>query len=46
MMFSMIMTQVKLNGKDLWEDCSKLNFRDVMIVEFSSKGTKIKFLRN
>jgi hypothetical protein len=43
MMFSMIMTQVGLNGKDWWEDYSELIFRDVTIVEFSSNGTKIKF---
>jgi hypothetical protein len=29
-----------------WEDYSELNFRDVMIVEFSSNGTKIKFFKN
>jgi hypothetical protein len=46
MMFSMIMTQVGLNGKNWWENYSKLNFRNVMIIKFSSNGTKIKFLKN
>jgi hypothetical protein len=45
-MFSMVMNQVGLNGKDWWETYSELNFRDVMIVDFSSDGTKIKFLKN
>jgi hypothetical protein len=45
-MFSMIMSQFGLNGKDWWETYSELNFRDVMIVDFSSDGTKIKFLQN
>jgi hypothetical protein len=45
-MFSMIMNQVGLNGRDWWETYNELNFRDVMIVDFSSDGTKIKFLKN
>jgi hypothetical protein len=35
-MFSMIMNQVELNGRDWWETYNELNFRDVMIVDFSS----------
>jgi hypothetical protein len=46
MMFSMIINQVGLNGKDWWEEYSDLNFRDVMIIDFSSDGTKIKLLQN
>jgi hypothetical protein len=38
MMFSMIMNQVGLNGRDWWEEY--LEFRDVVIVDFSSNGTK------
>jgi hypothetical protein len=45
-MFSMIMSQFELNGKDWWETYSDLNFREVMIIDFSSDGTKIKFLQN
>jgi hypothetical protein len=45
-MFSMIMSQFVLKGKDWWESYSELNFRDVMIIDFSSDGTKIKFLQN
>jgi hypothetical protein len=45
-MFLMIMSQFGLNGKDLWETYSELNFRDVMIINFSLDGTKIKFLQN
>jgi hypothetical protein len=44
--FSMIMSQIGLNGRDWWENYSDLNFRDVMIADFSSDGTKIKFLKN
>jgi hypothetical protein len=46
LMFSMIMSQVGLNGRDWWETYNDLNFRVVMIVDFSSDGTKIKFLKN
>jgi hypothetical protein len=45
-MFSMIMNQVRLNERDQWETFNDLNFQDVMIVDFSSDGTKIKFLKN
>jgi hypothetical protein len=45
-MFSMIISQVGLSGRELWETYNELNFRDVMIVYFSSDGTKIKFLKN
>jgi hypothetical protein len=45
-MFSMIMSQVGLSGREWWETYNELNFRDVMIVDFSSDGTKIKFLKN
>jgi hypothetical protein len=37
---SMIMSQVGLNGKEWWEEYSELSYRDVMIVDFSSNGTK------
>jgi hypothetical protein len=46
MMFSMVMNQVGLNGKDWWEEYSELNFRDVMIIDFSSDGTKIKLIKS
>jgi hypothetical protein len=46
MMFSMIMNQIGLNGKDWWEEYSELNFRDVMIIDFSLDGTKIKLLQH
>jgi hypothetical protein len=46
MMFSMIMNQVGLNRKDWWEEYSELNFRDVMIIDFSSDGTKIKLIKS
>jgi hypothetical protein len=46
MMFSMIMSQVGFNGKDWWEDYSKLNFRDVMITDYSSECSKIKVSKN
>jgi hypothetical protein len=45
MMFSMVMNQVGLNGKDWWEQYSELNFRDAMIIDFSSDGTKIKLIK-
>jgi hypothetical protein len=45
-MFLMITNQLGLNGRDWWETHHELNFRDVMIVDFSSDGTKIKFLKN
>jgi hypothetical protein len=45
-MFSMIMSQVGLSGREWWEIYNELNFRDVMILDFSSDGTKIKFLKN
>jgi hypothetical protein len=38
--FSMIISQFGLNGRDWWETYSELNFRYVMIVDFSSDGTK------
>jgi hypothetical protein len=44
-MFSMVMNQVGLNGKDWWEEYSDLNFRDVMIIDFSLDGTKIKLIK-
>jgi hypothetical protein len=40
------MNQVGLNGRDWWETYNELNFRHVMIVDFLSDGTKIKFLKN
>jgi hypothetical protein len=46
MMFSMIMSELGLNERKWWENYSELNFRDVMIIDFSSDGTKIKFLQN
>jgi hypothetical protein len=45
-MFLMIMSQFGLNRKDWWETYSELNCRDVMMLNFSSDGTKIKFLKN
>jgi hypothetical protein len=45
-MFSMIMNQVGLNGRDWWETYNNLNFRDVMKVDISLDGKKIKFLKN
>jgi hypothetical protein len=44
--FSMIMGQFGLSGREWWEIYSELNFRDVMVIDFSSDGTKIKFLQN
>jgi hypothetical protein len=45
-MFLMIMNQISLNGRDWWETYNELNFWDVMIVDFSSDGTKKMFLKN
>jgi hypothetical protein len=45
-MFGMMMSQLGLNGKDLWENYSELNFRDVMIIDYSSDGTKIKVIES
>jgi hypothetical protein len=47
MMFSMIMNQVRLNGKDWWEEYSELNFRDVMIIDWNKNKVNkiIRFLK-
>jgi hypothetical protein len=34
------------NGKDLWENYSELNLRDVMIIDYSSDWSKIKVLKS
>jgi hypothetical protein len=44
MMFGMMMSHLGFNGKDLWENYSELNFRDVMIIDYSSDGSKIKII--
>jgi hypothetical protein len=46
LVFGMIMSQFGLNFKDWWETYSELNFRDVLIIDFSSEGTKIKIIEN
>jgi hypothetical protein len=40
------MNQFGLNFKDWWETYSELKFRDVIIIYFSSEGTKIKIIEN
>jgi hypothetical protein len=46
LVFGMIMNQFGLNFKDWWETYSELNFRDVLIIDFSLEGTKIKLIQN
>jgi hypothetical protein len=46
MMFGIMMSQLGFNGKDLWENYSELNFRDVMITDYSSDGSKIKVIKS
>jgi hypothetical protein len=41
-MFSMIMSQVGLNGREWWPEYNELNFRDVMIVKIF-RNSKQKF---
>jgi hypothetical protein len=40
------MSQLGFNGKDLWENYSELNFRDVMTIDYSSEGSKIKIVKS
>jgi hypothetical protein len=46
LVFGMIMNQFGHNFKDWWEIYSELKFRDVLIIDFSSEGTKTKIIEN
>jgi hypothetical protein len=46
LVFGMIVNQFGLNFKDWWDIYSELKFRDVLIIDFSSEGTKIKIIEN
>jgi hypothetical protein len=40
-MFGIMMAQLKLNGKEIWEEYSNLQFRDALLIEYSQEGTRV-----
>jgi hypothetical protein len=46
LVFGMIMNQFRLNFKEWLKTYSELKFRDVLIIDFSSEGTKIEIIEN
>jgi hypothetical protein len=43
-MFGMMMGQLGLNGKDIWETYSNLDYGDALIINYTSKGTTLTIL--
>jgi hypothetical protein len=41
-MFGMMMAQLGINGKDIWSTYSPLKYREVLIIDYTSNGIKIK----
>jgi hypothetical protein len=44
-MFGMMMAQLGVNGKDVWSTYSQLKHREVLIIDYTSNGIKIKIKR-
>jgi hypothetical protein len=45
-MFGIMMSQLGLNGKDIWEEYSNLQFRDALIIDYTPKGVEVRTLGN
>jgi hypothetical protein len=45
-MFGIMCAQLGLNGKDIWDDYSSLDYRDVLIVDYTPKGIQLKLVKN
>jgi hypothetical protein len=43
-MFGIMMGQLGLNGKEIWEEYSNSQFRDVLLIDYSPEGTKVGFI--
>jgi hypothetical protein len=44
-MFGMMMSQLGINGKDIWDEYSELGFRDILIINYSPKGVELEIVR-
>jgi hypothetical protein len=43
-MFGIMMAQFGLDGKQYWDMYSSLNFRDVLLIDYTQTGTKLKII--
>jgi hypothetical protein len=44
-MFGIMMAQLGLTGKEIWEEYSNLQFRDVLLIDYSPEGTRVGIIK-